>query len=256
MSQQLTGRNIIIYLAMKYEGEWNRIYEAIKQKELVSYETVQETLNTLKSRVVTIVDEDYPEILKKTYKPPFVLFYYGNLNLLNHAERLLSVIDVAKTNNLSSWMQEISNHYTVVRTYSQGDKAIEPGNVYVMDQGIDSLQASNPNLYEVVKSKGLILSEYPNLTIFKDPNGPFSFRILSSLGHSLLVNGLTKKSKETIAIGYTMYLSKNIFCANPKEKPNIFIKKLIKDGAIEVKNPYQLIQTLKATEEKHSNYTA
>jgi len=80
----LKGRDIIVYLAVKYQGDWNAIYDAIKRKELVDEQLVLDTVSKIKSKYTTIVDQDYPESLKKIYKPPFVLFYNGNLYILNN----------------------------------------------------------------------------------------------------------------------------------------------------------------------------
>lgn len=50
------------------------MYEAIKQKELINEEDLKPALEKIKGEVITIIDENYPEELKKTVKPPFVIF--------------------------------------------------------------------------------------------------------------------------------------------------------------------------------------
>ncbi|MCK7473053.1 MAG: hypothetical protein MZV49_05255 [Rhodopseudomonas palustris] len=49
-------------------------YGAIKTKEAVNEDEIMASLAKLTSPVLTIIDEDYPERLKKIYKPPFVAF--------------------------------------------------------------------------------------------------------------------------------------------------------------------------------------
>jgi predicted Rossmann fold nucleotide-binding protein DprA/Smf involved in DNA uptake len=101
------------------------------------------------------------------------------------------------------------------------------------------------------------MSEYPEDTPLNDDNTPFMYRILASIGNALLVNGLNEKSKETIAVGYTMYLGKNIYCANSSLQVNKFHQKLIDDGAIEVKNPQELVSNILGTKsERNVNLTA
>ena len=73
----IKGRDIIIYLAMKYAGDWNAIYQAIKQKEIVDETLVRSELESIKSSVVTIIDESYPESLKKIYNPLLSCFTMG-----------------------------------------------------------------------------------------------------------------------------------------------------------------------------------
>jgi hypothetical protein len=70
----MKGREIIVYLAIKYHNEWNAIYKAIQEKELVKEEDLRAALSTLKGETVTIIDEEYPEEFKKIIKPPFVIF--------------------------------------------------------------------------------------------------------------------------------------------------------------------------------------
>ena len=81
----LEGRNLLLYLSIKYEGDWDKIYCAIKAKEKISKEEVEEVVSTNKTPFITIIDDDYPNALKNIYKPPFVLFYYGDLSLLNNS---------------------------------------------------------------------------------------------------------------------------------------------------------------------------
>lgn len=78
-------RNILIYFALKYNGQFKDVYEAIKTKERVANDVVVEKLNAVKYHAVTIVDENYPFIFKvdEIHNPPFVLFYLGNLSILN-----------------------------------------------------------------------------------------------------------------------------------------------------------------------------
>jgi DNA processing protein len=257
MSKQITGRKIIIYLAMKYQGNWNKIYEAIKQKELVSEEVVEETLSQLKSKVVTIIDENYPEMLKKSYKPPFVLFYYGNLNLLNDSKRLLSLLDVSTSDTMNEWAREMTQSISLVSVFNEKKLIIDKHPIYVYNQGLDKVKATNATLFKLIEKSGLIMSEYPEDTPLNDDNTPFMYRILASIGNALLVNGLNEKSKETIAVGYTMYLGKNIYCANSSLQVNKFHQKLIDDGAIEVKNPQELVSNILGTKsERNVNLTA
>lgn len=70
----IKARNLLAYLAVKYSQNWDNIYTAIKNKEDVDNETIEGTLNTLKGKYVTIIDDDYPEELKHIFRPPFVIF--------------------------------------------------------------------------------------------------------------------------------------------------------------------------------------
>lgn len=75
-----TTHEILLCLSLKYKGNWDEIYQAIRNKKRITEEEGRELLASYKSdaKVVVITDPDYPEALKKIYRPPFVLFYYGD----------------------------------------------------------------------------------------------------------------------------------------------------------------------------------
>jgi hypothetical protein len=74
MKKTISGREIITYLAIKYRNVWADIYFAIKEKELVDLSVIRESLSNIKGDFVTIIDENYPDALKKIKFPPFVIF--------------------------------------------------------------------------------------------------------------------------------------------------------------------------------------
>ena len=72
---------ILLYFSLKYNGNFDEIYNAVKNKEQVNDELKKELFKKLKSNYTTIISKDYPQALKKIMCPPFVLFYYGDLTL-------------------------------------------------------------------------------------------------------------------------------------------------------------------------------
>lgn len=69
----LNSREILLYLTLKYGNDWDKIYQAIRNREDIDYEDAEKVVNECPNEYITILDEEYPEILKHTYKPPFVL---------------------------------------------------------------------------------------------------------------------------------------------------------------------------------------
>lgn len=75
----MTARQIIIGLSYKYKNDWDKMFQAIKDKEDFIYteeevNKMEETLSSSGLKVITIVDDDYPEELKQVPKPPFILY--------------------------------------------------------------------------------------------------------------------------------------------------------------------------------------
>ena len=62
-------------LAVKYGGNYQKIYQAIKNQE--SIKPLTDKIN-----YITINDSLYPQDFKSLRFPPFVLFYHGNISLL------------------------------------------------------------------------------------------------------------------------------------------------------------------------------
>jgi DNA phosphorothioation-dependent restriction protein DptG len=85
----IKGKDVLIALTIKYNNDWMQIYHAIKNKEKLSDEELNKT-KMIKGKTVTIIDDDYPEELKITYKPPFVIFFNKkDVKLLNESKDLL-----------------------------------------------------------------------------------------------------------------------------------------------------------------------
>ena len=63
------------------------------------YEDEEEIIRNcenLRCQAVTIMDKEYPEHLKQVYKPPLVLFYYGDLSLIHSLNNCIGVIGSRK----------------------------------------------------------------------------------------------------------------------------------------------------------------
>lgn len=68
-----SARETLIALALKNNNSWDAIYKDITEYAPVSeeYFTKAKTINA-----ITMLDKEYPEELKSTYKPPFVIYKY------------------------------------------------------------------------------------------------------------------------------------------------------------------------------------
>lgn len=69
----LDAREILLYLTLKYENNWDKIYEILKSKSDIDMDEAERVVDEYCGEFVTILDKEYPDLLKHTYKPPFVL---------------------------------------------------------------------------------------------------------------------------------------------------------------------------------------
>lgn len=71
----MKSREFLIALNEKYKGNWKDIFTAISNREEISDDEFYDLmLNINLDKFITILDEDYPDWLKKFYHPPFVLY--------------------------------------------------------------------------------------------------------------------------------------------------------------------------------------
>ena len=73
--------NVLLYFALKHDGDFEKIYNDIKEKVPVDENEFIKLKRGLKTKYVTILDNNYPKVLKQIACPPFVLFYEGNIRL-------------------------------------------------------------------------------------------------------------------------------------------------------------------------------
>jgi DNA processing protein len=223
MEKTIKGRDIIIYLALKYEGDWNKIYEAIKSKELVHHDEVAEAVSSIKSKVSVIIDDDYPEALKKAYKPPFAIFYYGNITKLRHKKQITMLSEDNPTPSTGKKMEyfaeSLSKKYGIITIQNKTTnekvitQAAKNNNLTIL--GFEGIEAMKDKLHQL--KDPLIMSEYPGSLEPKESNLPWAVRIASSLGDKLFVSEPQDRSYLGIAIGYSLYLDKQVLSISKKK---------------------------------------
>lgn len=86
----------LLFFALKYEGNWLKIYQALETKEKIAYEYLIDIKAKITCQYVTIIDQDYPKALCNIYRPPLVLFYDGNLTMVNNKCHKLAICGTTK----------------------------------------------------------------------------------------------------------------------------------------------------------------
>ena len=81
-------RRFLLYFALKYDGDYKKILQAVSSKEHVENKDIENIESKIKCKYVTIIDREYPISLKHIGTPPFVLFYYGDISLLNNYNKI------------------------------------------------------------------------------------------------------------------------------------------------------------------------
>ncbi|RGX62714.1 hypothetical protein [Thomasclavelia ramosa] len=87
----------LVAFAEKYQGDFKEIFRAVAYKERLTDNEIDKLNENVDEKYVTVMSEDYPEVLKGIDCPPIVMFYEGNMDLLNkEVYELASPLDKSK----------------------------------------------------------------------------------------------------------------------------------------------------------------
>ena len=236
---------IILYFAIKYNGNYKKIYEAIKNKEQVYSSDLNDIESKIKSKYITIVNPLYPNSLKQIGTPPIILFYYGDITLLSRSnivavigKREYSMYGKQMTEKIVSELKDFDA--TVVSGMAFGIDSIAHENsinnnmktIAVLGGGIDyCYPLSNKELYDKIKKDGLIISEFPNDIVPEPHNFLIRNRIIAALGEYLVVIEAKFKSGTMNTVAYALEFGKDIFAVPSLATLESGCNQLIKQGA-------------------------
>ena len=239
------GRLLLVHLAVKYQGNYDKIMAALHLPEDVPYEVALETYNSLKCKVLTYLDYDYPEKLKQVNRPPIVLFYYGDISLLN--ERIVATVgsrnfDKCGKDSTEMILKELIPGIVLVSGMARGidtiahECAIKNGarTIAVLGSGIDYVYPpENQLLYNMLKKKHLVISEYPGMTPPEPSQFPERNRIVVGLADCVFVPQVNNYMTGTmISVNLALTLGKPVVVAPHPVYSETVNNVLIYEGAI------------------------
>ena len=241
----MESREILLYLAVKYKGDWDQIYMDLSGHKEIDEKEAKTLISKVKSNYLTILDEEYPESLRDTYKSPFVLFYYGDISLLSDKNNKIAVVGSRKYSEYGQEMTEmlvkgIAKDFVIISGMAYGidaiahRTAIENGGktIGVLGNGIDfHYLEENKDLYEECKKNHLIISEYPGTTPPNQKYFPVRNRIIAGLCYNLLVTEGKIKSGTQITAFLMVQKSGNVCCVPARAGEESICNYLIKEGA-------------------------
>lgn len=261
----MNSSEILIYLAIKFKGNWKEIFETIElQKQVeedpsiknpIDMDEAVKLLKNIKSSVVTILDPEYPEDLKMVTRPPFVLFYHGDISLLTK-EKKLAVVGSRKCseygiNNTINFVKELCKDFVIVSGLAYGVDAtahrtcIENGGktIAVLGCGINVCYIKdNLDIYNACKKGHLIISEYPDDTAPDPLYFPIRNRIIAGLSDTLLVTEGKNNSGTKITALLMADKNGNVCCIPTTIDNDSICNTLIKDGAYLVETPLDVYE--------------
>lgn len=251
------SRILLVYLAVKYEGDYQKIITALNLNENVPYEDAVNVYNSLKCKVVTLLDYDYPHKLKHTFHPPIVLFYYGDLSLFDR--QLVATVGARECSHYGKSITEkivgqLAKGRVIISGLAKGvdayahECAIRNGGrtIAVLGSGIDNCYPlENKELYEEIKKNHLVISEYPGMATPDRWHFPCRNRIVVQTADAIYIPEIKNYMSGTmISITLSLEFGKPIFVAFHPANDGTINNQLISEGAFPVEDANQILYEL------------
>jgi len=235
---------------------------ALRIKNGVDESTISQHFKYLKKHHINVIpvwDPGYPEILKKIYDPPSVLFIAGTIN--KQDDQSLAVVGTRDPSvygrNVTEMITKelIRNGFTIISGLARGvdtmahQTAIKNGGrtIAVLGSGMDILYPpENKRLANQISKAGAVISEYPLGTIPDPGNFPRRNRIVSGLSLGVLVTEAGQKSGALLTAYEALEQNREVFAIPGQitSQNSLGTNRLIKEGAKLVQNADDILHEL------------
>ena len=248
-------------------------YERLKNTLLTEGNKLLEYISKNNISYVTINSIHYPDRLREIEDPPYVIFYKGDLSLLNY--NMVAIVGSRNNTNYGEVVTrqivgELKNmDYGVISGVAYGIDTIAHKEclsrriktIGVLGCGIDVVYPkTNKLVYKEIEENGLLISEFLPGTKPMPYNFPRRNRIIAALSKGVIVIEATIKSGTLITVNHALQYGVDVMAvpgpiiSNTSKGCNL----LIRDGAkmfVELDDLYYFLNVIKKeskNEEKNS----
>lgn len=244
-----------LFLLLKLgQTQKNDLWNALQSKQLS--QKIQQNLKV--SHFLTILDKRYPLQLQEIYSPPVVLFYQGDIELLD-SKKLLGVVGARQCSSyaLQALTQLLPNviqqKLILVSGLAKGVDGLSHQlalkhhgkTIAVIGNGLDvSYPSCNRTLQTQIAHTGLLLSEYPLGSRPLKYHFPLRNRIIAGLCQTVLVVEARHHSGSLITANLALQENRNVL-ALPGRINDIYstgCNELIAAGAKPVLNSNDILE--------------
>lgn len=217
-------------------------------------------IEALEVAVLSIVDEEYPQLLREIPDPPALLHVKGDLAKLKLPQ--IAVVGSRKMTPIGGRIaQEFAHHLgaagiAITSGLALGiDTCAHAGalqanatTIAVLGTGIDGrYPRSNEALYDqILTTGGLLVSEYPLGTPPRPGNFPKRNRIITGLSMATLVVEASEKSGSLVSARLAAEQGRQVFAVpgNTRSAASMGCHQLIREGATLVTEPRQILEDI------------
>ncbi|HEY7751798.1 MAG TPA: DNA-processing protein DprA, partial [Ignavibacteriaceae bacterium] len=194
-----------------------RIQQVNKERKRIKNEVESEleSLNKIGGSIVTVWDENFPDLLKKIYDPPLILEVKGDFT--NADDYSLAIVGTRMPTNYGKIQTErlasefARQNITIISGMARGIDSIAHSaalknngrTIAVIGSGLDVIYPpENKKLYEKISENGVIVSEFRLGTKPDAQNFPRRNRLISglSLGTIVVETGIEGGAMQTAAL--------------------------------------------------------
>lgn len=260
-----TSRHLIRLMGEEFTGKFEEFREGF---------SIEDYLKKLREKDVwylTLLDKDYPQILKEIKNPPFVLYGRGQVPDGTWFEKSIGVVGARKTTQYGREVTKLLTTelvlagFTIVSGLALGVDAISHmtalenngKTIAVLGCGVDCCNpGENLSIYdEILKTGNCIVSEFPLGMKPTQWTFPARNRIIAGLSQAVLVTEGAEDSGSLITAEFALKFDRKVF-AVPGPITSTMSKgpyKLIAKGAKLVTIAEDILNELKTQKSKVKN---
>jgi len=243
----------------------NVVHEIINQRNDKTLDRIKRMMDSPDFRIITLLDDEYPILLKEIYDPPPVLYCKG-LPIKNN-QAALSIVGSRRSTAYGRQMAEKFSYelatagITVVSGLARGIDAMahygalkaEGNTVGVLGCGIDIIYPpENKKLFKRMEQEGTIITEYPPGSSPVAGNFPARNRIISGMTSGVLVIEAGERSGALITVDFALEQGRDVYAlpGNINVPQSAGTNKLLKEGAKLVTDVQDILEDLGLEQEK------
>ena len=240
----LPQRALTNFLRLRQETDLDELYESILKKDV---------------RVLTLLDEDYPRLLRDIDQSPPVIYLKGKLTPADEF-----AVAVVGTRRVTAYGQQITRDtsiflaghgLTIVSGLARGvdalahQHALEAGGrtIAVLGSGVDIIYPpEHRRLADAIVENGAVISDYPLGTQPEGINFPPRNRIISGLSLATIVVEAGERSGALITADFALEQGRDVFAVpgNVLSPASRGTNNLIQEGAYAMVSPQDVLDVL------------
>ncbi len=203
-------------------------------------------------RIITIEDDEYPELLKSVFAPPAVLFVQGSLEYLSSQPALTVIgtrgassyaldaaqkicaelvkLDMVLVSGLAVGVDSAA-HQSALRYGGRTIAVLACGNL------VDYPADSHDIRHSIIRSGGAVISELPPYTKVSSSYFQYRNRIMAGLSQGTFIVEAPERSGCHLTAEHALQQGRELFCLPPMNVMNpkyTGVVRYLRDGAIPV----------------------